>query len=177
MSRIGKNPIAIPAKTQVSVKDGLVVVKGPLGELSRSFAPGVSIAVEGSEVKVEKTEDTIFTRALWGTVASHIRNMIAGVNQPFAKKLVVEGVGFKSAVFGKEVVMHLGFSHPVVMQIPPELTVTAEKNVISVSGIDKEKVGSFAALIRSQKKPEPYKGKGIHYEDEVVRRKEGKKTA
>jgi large subunit ribosomal protein L6 len=177
MSRIGKNPIIIPAKTEVSVKDGLVIVKGPLGELKRSFAPGVSVVVEGNEVKVSKTEDTIFTRALWGTVASHIGNMVAGVNQLYVKKLVVEGVGFKSAVSGKDLVLNLGFSHPVKMDIPATLTVTAEKNIISISGIDKEDVGSFAARIRSKKKPEPYKGKGIHYEDEVVKRKEGKKTA
>ncbi|MCK9352300.1 MAG: 50S ribosomal protein L6 [Candidatus Pacebacteria bacterium] len=177
MSRIGKNPIAIPSKTEVLVKDLTVTVKGPLGELTKTFAKGVSVAVEGNEVKVEKTEDTIFTRALWGTVASHIRNMVSGVNQLFVKKLIVEGVGFKSAVSGKDIVLHLGFSHPVNMQIPNGLTVTAEKNVISVSGIDKESVGSFAALIRAKKKPEPYKGKGIHYEDEVVKRKEGKKTS
>ena len=177
MSRIGKNPIAIPAKTEVSVKDGTIFVKGPLGELKRDFAKGVKVTVEGKEVKVEKTEDTIFTRALWGTVASHIRNMVAGVNQPFMKKLVVEGVGFKSAVSGKNIVLNIGFSHPVTIEIPAGLTVTAEKNIISVSGIDKEAVGSFAALVRSKKKPEPYKGKGIHYEDEVVKRKEGKKTA
>jgi large subunit ribosomal protein L6 len=176
MSRIGKTPIIIPAKTTVSVTDGFVVVKGPHGELTRIFAKGVSVSVEGNEVKVIKTEDTIFTRALWGTVASHIKNMVSGVNQPFTKKLIVEGVGFKSAVSGKELVLNLGFSHPVTVQIPGNLTVTAEKNVIVISGIDKEAVGSFAARIRAKKKPEPYKGKGIRYEDEVVKRKEGKKT-
>jgi large subunit ribosomal protein L6 len=177
MSRIGKNPIIIPAKTTVSVKEQTVAVKGPLGELSRTFAPGVAVVVAENEVLVSKTEDTIFTRALWGTVASHIRNMVSGVNQPFVKKLIVEGVGFKSAVSGKDIILNLGFSHPVNMQIPAGLTVTAEKNVITISGIDKESVGSFAALIRAKKKPEPYKGKGIHYEDEVVKRKEGKKTS
>jgi large subunit ribosomal protein L6 len=177
MSRIGKNPIAILPKTEVTVKDSTITVKGPLGVLTRTFAKGVKIAVEGNEVIVSKTEDTIFTRALWGTVASHIRNMVSGVNQLFVKKLVVEGVGFKSAVSGKNIVLNLGFSHPVTIEIPAGLTVTAEKNVITVSGIDKEVVGSFAALIRAKKKPEPYKGKGIHYEDEVVKRKEGKKTA
>jgi large subunit ribosomal protein L6 len=177
MSRIGKNPIAILPKTEVTVKDFTVTVKGPLGVLTRTFAKGVSVAVEGSEVIVAKTEDTIFTRALWGTVASHIRNMVSGVNQLFVKKLIVEGVGFKSAVSGKNIVLNLGFSHPVTIEIPTGLTVTAEKNVITISGIDKEAVGSFAARIRAKKKPEPYKGKGIHYEDEVVKRKEGKKTA
>lgn len=177
MSRIGKNPIAILPKTEVTVKDLTVTVKGPLGVLTRTFAKGVSVAVEGNEVIVAKTEDSIFTRALWGTVASHIRNMVSGVNQMFVKKLIVEGVGFKSAVSGKNIVLNLGFSHPVNIEIPAVLTVTAEKNVITISGIDKEAVGSFAARIRAKKKPEPYKGKGIHYEDEVVKRKEGKKTA
>ncbi len=170
MSRIGKNPIVIPPKTEVSIKDETVVVKGPLGELTRTFAKGVKVVVEGNEVIVSKTEDTIFTRALWGTVASHIRNMVSGVNQNFVKKLIVEGVGFKSAVSGKDIILNLGFSHPVSIAIPKNLTVTAEKNIISISGIDKEAVGSFAALIRAKKKPEPYKGKGIRYENEVVKR-------
>ncbi len=177
MSRIGKNPIAIPAKTEVSLKDGAITVKGPLGQLSRSFAKGVKIVVDTNEVRVELVDDTIFAHALWGTVASHIKNMIQGVNTPFVKKLIVEGVGFKSAVVGKELVMSLGFSHPVHIAIPAALTVTAEKNNITISGINKEDVGSFAALVRAKKKPEPYKGKGIRYETEVVKRKEGKKTA
>jgi large subunit ribosomal protein L6 len=177
MSRIGKNPITIPAKTEVSLKDDVVRVKGPLGELSRSFAKGVKIVIEGNEVKVLLVDDTIFAHALWGTVASHIKNMIHGVNEVFVKKLIVEGVGFKSAVSGKGLVLNLGFSHPVNIAIPSTLTVTAEKNVITISGINKEDVGSFAALIRAKKKPEPYKGKGIRYENEVVKRKEGKKTA
>jgi len=177
MSRIGKNPIAIPAKTEVSLKDGVLTVKGPLGELSRSFAKGVAIVIEGNEVKVQLVDDTIFAHALWGTVASHIKNMIHGVNELFVKKLIVEGVGFKSAVNGKELVMSLGFSHPVKIEIPSFLNVTAEKNVITISGINKEDVGSFAALVRAKKKPEPYKGKGIRYDNEVVKRKEGKKTA
>ena len=103
--------------------------------------------------------------------------MVSGVNQNFVKKLIVEGVGFKSAVSGKDIILNLGFSHPVSIAIPKNLTVTAEKNIISISGIDKEAVGSFAALIRAKKKPEPYKGKGIRYENEVVKRKEGKKTS
>lgn len=177
MSRIGKNPITIPAKTEVSLKDGVLTVKGPLGTLSRSFAKGVDIVVDGNEVKVLLVDDTIFAHALWGTVASHIKNMIQGVNQLFVKKLIVEGVGFKSAVSGKDLILNLGFSHPVAIAIPSFLTVTAEKNIITISGINKEDVGSFAALVRAKKKPEPYKGKGIRYENEVVKRKEGKKTA
>jgi large subunit ribosomal protein L6 len=177
MSRIGKNPIIIPAKTEVTKNGSVLTVKGPLGELSRAFNKEVEVVINGNEIQVTPTKDTIFARALWGTTAAHLRNMVHGVNTPFVKKLIVEGVGFKSAVNGGQIVLNLGFSHPVPLDIPNGLTVTAEKNVITVSGIDKEVVGSFAALMRSKKKPEPYKGKGIRYEKEVVRRKEGKKSS
>lgn len=177
MSRIGKNPIIIPAKTEVTQNGSVLTVKGPLGTLSREFRKEVEVVITGNEVQVSPTRDTIFARALWGTTAAHIRNMIHGVNTLFVKKLILEGVGFKSAVNGGELVLNLGFSHPVPLAIPQGLTVTAEKNIITVSGIDKEVVGAFAALMRSKKKPEPYKGKGIRYEKEIVRRKEGKKSS
>ncbi len=177
MSRIGKNPIIIPAKTEVTQKGDVIIVKGPLGELSRSFAKEVTVAIDGNSIQVTPVSNTIFARALWGTVAAHIKNMIHGVNEPFVKKLILEGVGFKSAVDGNTMVFSLGFSHPVKIAIPAGLKVTAEKNVITVTGIDKEAVGSFAAHLRSQKKPEPYKGKGMRYEGEVIKRKEGKKTS
>jgi len=177
MSRIGKNPITIPAKTEVSVKGDTVVVKGPLGELSRSFAKEVTVTIDGNQIQVTPVNQTIFARALWGTVAAHIKNMIKGVNEPFTKKLILEGVGFKSLVEGTTMVLNLGFSHQVRLAIPTVLKVTAEKNIITVTGIDKEAVGSYAALLRSQKKPEPYKGKGMRYADEVIKRKEGKKTS
>ncbi len=177
MSRIGKQPIMIPEKTEVSISGGVLTVKGPLGELSLSLRPEVSVTVEDNAVIVKPAEDTLFANSLWGTFASHIINMISGVNKPFEKKLIVEGVGFKSAVNGNTLVLSLGFSHEVKIEIPKDLTVTAEKNVITISGIDKEKVGLFSANVRANKKPEPYKGKGIRYEDEVVRRKQGKKTA
>jgi large subunit ribosomal protein L6 len=177
MSRVGKNPIIIPAKTEVTKNGSVLTVKGPLGELSRDFRKEVDVVVTGNEIQVSPTKDTIFARALWGTTAAHIRNMVHGVNTLFVKKLILEGVGFKSAVNGSEIVFSLGFSHPVSLQIPKGLTVTAEKNVITVSGIDKEAVGAFSALMRSKKKPEPYKGKGLRYEKEVIRRKEGKKSS
>lgn len=177
MSRIGKNPIIIPAKTEVTQNGSVLTVKGPLGTLSREFRKEVEVVITGNEVQVSPTRDTIFARALWGTTAAHIRNMIHGVNTLFVKKLILEGVGFKSAVNGGELVLNLGFSHPVPLAIPQGLTVTAEKNIITVSGVDKEVVGAFAALMRSKKKPEPYKGKGIRYEKEIVRRKEGKKSS
>jgi len=174
MSRIGKNPITIPAKTEVSVHGDEVVVKGPLGEMKRKFAKEVTVAVNGNEVLVTPVNQTIFARALWGTIAAHIKNMIKGVNEPFSKKLILEGVGFKSAVTGTQLVLNIGFSHPVPLDIPAGLKVTAEKNNITITGIDKEVVGSFAAFVRAQKKPEPYKGKGMRYDNEVIRRKEGK---
>jgi len=177
MSRIGKTPITIPAKTEVSKKGDSIVVKGPLGELSRSFAKEVTVTIEGNIVTVTPVNESIFANALWGTVAAHIKNMIKGVNEPFVKKLILEGVGFKSAVEGKNLNLALGFSHPVKIAIPADLKVTAEKNLITISGINKENVGSFAAFVRAQKKPEPYKGKGMRYEGEVIKRKEGKKTA
>lgn len=177
MSRIAKKPIEIPVKTEVSIADGRISVKGPLGVLSRALRREVEIVVNDKDIVVNQKTKSGLATALVGTYASHVRNMIAGVNTPFEKKLIIEGVGFKSEVQGNVLVMALGFSHPVRMDIPEGLTVTAEKNVVTVSGIDKELVGEFAARIRTKKKPEPYKGKGIRYEGEVIRRKEGKKTA
>lgn len=177
MSRIGKKQIIIPAQTEVTVAEGVITVKGPKGTLTRAYNPAyVSIVVEGEEVKTEALHDNVHAKALWGTYSSHIMNMIQGVNTPFEKKLIIEGVGFRSEVKGSNLEMALGFSHPVVMAIPEDITLTAEKNNLTISGINKESVGQFAAEIRAQKKPEPYKGKGIRYADEIIRRKEGKKT-
>jgi large subunit ribosomal protein L6 len=178
MSRIAKQPITIPEKTEVSLVDGLFTVKGPKGTLSRALKSDVIVKLDGGVIMLMPKDDTdIFSRALWGTYASHIKNMIAGVNTPFEKKLILEGVGFKSEVKGKDLVLALGFSHGVTVAIPEGLTVTAEKNTVSISGIDKEAVGQFAAKVRAMKKPEPYKGKGFRYHDEVIRRKQGKKAA
>jgi large subunit ribosomal protein L6 len=176
MSRIGKQPIKILEKTEVKISDGVVIVKGPLGELSRELNPEITVKIENDLVTVTPNSETVFARALWGTFNSHISNMIQGVNKLFEKKLIIEGVGFKSEVKGNILEMRLGFSHPVEMEFSKDSVVTAEKNVISISGADKEKVGQFAAKVRSKKKPEPYKGKGIHYEGEVIRRKQGKKN-
>lgn len=176
MSRIAKKPIEIPAKTDVSIIDGTLTVKGALGELKRAFRPEIEIKVEGNTITLNPVRKSLDLLALWGTYASHIRNMLAGVNKAYEKKLIVEGIGFKSDVKGKDLHLALGFSHPVQVAIPDGLKVTAEKNIITVSGIDIEKVGAFVANIRSLKKPEPYKGKGIRYSDEVIRRKQGKKS-
>ncbi len=177
MSRIGKKIISIPEKTSVTFTSGVLTVTGPQGTLSRPMKSDITISVEGSTVNLVPVKETIATRALWGTYASHITNMITGVNTPFAKKLIIEGIGYKSEVKGTNLVLALGFSHPVNVAIPATLKVTAEKNILTITGINKEEVGAFAAQIRSLKKPEPYKGKGIRGEFEVVKRKQGKKTA
>lgn len=186
MSRIGKKVITLPEKTEVEVSDKTFSVKGPLGELSRKLHPVIEFRVSGREVTVHPKKNTSEARALWGTYASHLANMVSGVNKLFEKTLILEGVGFKSEVSagpashdqsGKnKITLALGFSHPVEVTIPDSLKVTAEKNVITVTGADKEEVGQFAAKLRALKKPEPYKGKGMRYGDEVIRRKQGKKS-
>jgi|SRR3989344_1342408 len=175
MSRIGKKIITLPANTEIKVSSGNILVKGPLGELSRPLHPIIEIKINGNEVSVHPKKVTLASRALWGTYASHITNMVSGVNKLFEKKLILEGIGFKSEVNGAKINLALGFSHSVNVQIPNGLKVTAEKNVINISGSDKEEVGQFASKLRSLKKPEPYKGKGMRYSDEIIRRKQGKK--
>jgi large subunit ribosomal protein L6 len=175
MSRIGRKIINIPQGTEVTVNDGLLSVKGPKGTVSKNFKNNVSIKIENNEISL--TPKNQADNALWGTYGSQIKSMIAGVNTLFVKKLILEGIGYKSAVVGNVLDLALGFSHPVKIEIPSGLTVTAEKNLISISGIDKEMVGQFSAYVRSLKKPEPYKGKGFRYDDEVIRRKQGKKSA
>lgn len=177
MSRLGKRPIQIPEKTDVSVVDGLVTVKGPKGELHLAYRPAVKISINDGAILVEPTKNNIESNSLWGTYASEIISMMKGVNEHFVKKLIIEGVGYKCEMKGNELTMALGFSHPVILEVPEGLTCVTEKNAITISGASKEKVGQFAAVVRSKKKPEPYKGKGIRYSDEVVRRKEGKKSA
>src|SRR3989344_5050165 len=177
MSRTGKLPIKIPAGTEVSVASNELVVKGKGGTLRRTLHPAVSVAVLGGTVVVTPREKTRLARALWGTYAAHIRNMISGVNQPFMKKLQVEGIGYRAELSGKQLKLMIGFSHPVLISIPEGITVSVEKNIITTSVADKERVGVLAATVRDTKKPEPYKGKGIRYEGEVVREKQGKKAA
>ena len=177
MSRVGKQQLVIPANTEVTFTEGILRVKGPLGTLEKTFGDYVGISIADGVVSFALKADDPFSRAIWGTYASHVKNMIAGVNTPYVKKLILDGVGFKSEVKGTELHLALGFSHPVVVAIPLGLTVTAEKNNITFTGINKELVGQFSAKVRALKKPEPYKGKGFHYSDEVIRRKAGKKTA
>lgn len=177
MSRIGKKGVTIPTGTTVTQNDTVFTVKGPLGELTRDFAGPVDIKVEGNTISFSPKNSSKEARSLWGTYASHLVNMVAGVNTAFAKKLIIEGVGYKVEAQGDTLVFSLGFSHKVPMEIPKDVNVLIEKNVLTLSSINKESVGQFAAQIRAKKKPEPYKGKGIRYGTEVVRRKQGKKSA
>jgi large subunit ribosomal protein L6 len=176
MSRLGKIPITIPEKTEVNISEGKVSVKGPLGQIERDIRSDVKIEIDGNEIKVAPANKTRFAAALWGTYAAHLRNMVNGVNEAFEKKLIVEGVGYKVDVQGNKVVLNVGYSHPVEMIAPEGIEVIAEKNNLTIKGVNKEVVGEFAANIRDVRKPEPYKGKGIRYHDEVVRRKQGKKA-
>ena len=180
MSRIGKQEIQIPAGIKVTRSESslgpVLTVVGPKGTLSKNFKDDITITIADKIVTLNIKRNDKFSKSLWGTYASHIKNMIAGVQTPYQKKLILEGVGFKSEVKGKEFHFALGFSHPVIVKIPDTITATADKNNITITGVDKELVGSFTASIRALKKPEPYKGKGMRYENEVIRRKQGKKT-
>jgi len=181
MSRIGKKIISIPAGVEVTYSQPVFTVKGAGGTLTKNLNKDIEITITATEVTLVPKVSTLASRALWGTYSSHIQNMIKGVVTPFAKKLILEGIGYKSEVkavgTGSNLVLALGFSHQVIVPIPEGLKVTAEKNIITSTGADKELVGSFAAKVRSLKKPEPYKGKGMRYEGEVIKRKQGKKTA
>lgn len=176
MSRIGKQEIIIPKGIKVTKEGDVISVTGSKGTLKKIFRDDIDIAIGEDKIILNIKRNDKFSKSLWGTYASHLKNMIAGVETPYQKKLILEGIGFKSEVKGKEIHFALGFSHPVIVAIPEGLTVTAEKNNITVSGIDKELVGAYTASIRGLKKPEPYKGKGMRYEGEVIRRKQGKKT-
>jgi len=176
MSRIGKQEIQIPAGVKVTKNGNVLTVTGPKGTVTKNFRDDITISITEKVVSLNIKRNDKFSKSLWGTYAAHIKNMIAGVQVPYQKKLILEGVGYKSEVKGKEFNFALGFSHPVTVKIPDTITATADKNNITISGIDKELVGSFTAAIRALKKPEPYKGKGMRYEKEVIRRKQGKKT-
>lgn len=178
MSKVGKQILNIPAGTTVEVTGATIAVKGKLGEMKRIFDNKViDIVVENNTVSFVKKGTNKKASQLWGTWAAHTKNMIKGVSEGFTKRLIVEGVGFKWEVTGSDVKMALGFSHPVLMPVPAGLTVKTEKGNMDITGFDKEAVGSFAMKIRKLKEPEPYKGKGIRYSDEVIRRKQGKRSA
>jgi large subunit ribosomal protein L6 len=178
MSRVGKKTIEIPQGVTVELKDGDIVVKGPKGQLSRILSDKVQVNIENNIVTVNvANENNKFERSLWGTFSSHIQNMIKGVTEGFKKQLEVNGVGYRVAMQGADLKIEVGFSHPVLYKVPEGVGATVEKNLITLESFNKELLGNTAAEIRKIKKPEPYKGKGIKYVDEVIRRKEGKTAA
>lgn len=175
MSRLAKKPISI-GRTTVSVAGGALTVKGTKGTLTKRVHPIINISIAPEGVMVTPKNNSRLAKALTGTYASHVKNMVQGVETPYMKKLVMDGVGYKMEVKGKEVVLTVGFSHTVALPIPEDVTVKVEKNVMTIESISKESTGQFAANVRRVKPPEPYLGKGIHYEGEIIRRKQGKKA-
>jgi large subunit ribosomal protein L6 len=176
MSRIGKKPVALPKGVSASIDGQTVRVKGPKGELSVKLVPDVNVSIDEHGIQVSPREGAERGPQMWGLSRTLVGNLVEGVTQGFTQKLEIQGVGYRAAVQGKTLNLQLGFSHDVAYPIPAGITITAEKpTMISVSGIDKQLVGQVAAEIRSWRPPEPYKGKGVRYEGEYVRRKEGKK--
>ena len=176
MSRIGKKPVALPKGVTASVEGQTVTVKGPKGELSVKLVPEVSVAVEERGITVTPDLTQERARQMWGLSRSLVNNLVVGVTTGFTQRLEIQGVGYRAAVQGKNLNLQLGFSHDVLYPIPAGISITTEKPTqISVSGVDKQLVGQVAAEIRNYRRPEPYKGKGVRYEGEYVRRKEGKK--
>jgi large subunit ribosomal protein L6 len=176
MSRIGKNPVTIPQGVTVEVAGQTLTCKGKLGTLKLPLSQEVSAAVKDGKVTVTPKDQSKRARVQWGTTRAHINNMVAGVSKGFTKNLEIEGVGYRASVQGKNLVLQLGYSHDVVFPIPAEIKITCEKPTsIAIAGPDRQQVGQTAAVIRAFRKPEPYKGKGIKYADEHIRRKEGKK--
>ncbi len=175
MSRIGRKPIDIPQGVEVKVEENNhVIVKGPKGQLEADFNPALIIKVEDNQVKVERPNDTAFMRAIHGTTRALIANMVEGVSKGFTVELEIHGIGYRAAMKGKTLELQLGYSHPIIYEPPADIQISVEGNIIKVSGIDKQKVGQVAAEIRDFRKPDPYKGKGIRYKDEVLKLKPGK---
>ena len=176
MSRSGRIPIKIPDNTEVKLDKGVITAKGKLGELSYNFGNSANVELNTNTVMVSNNGNNKHNMKMWGTVRSRILNIIEGVSSGFVKELELNGVGYKASAKGKSVELNLGYSHPILFPIPDDLKIDVPKPTqIKVSGIDKQRVGQIASEIRSFRKPEPFKGKGIKYKDEIVRRKEGKK--
>jgi large subunit ribosomal protein L6 len=177
MSRIGKMPITVPKNVSVDVGFGLVSVKGPKGELTRTVPPQITVTSDDGTLRVERSSDEPTQRSLHGLTRSLIANMVVGVTDGFSRRLEVNGVGYRAAVSAGNLVLQVGFSHPVLVPAPPGITFAVQGNAILVSGADKEMVGEVAAQVRRVRPPEPYKGKGIKYAEEIIRRKAGKAGA
>jgi len=176
MSRIGKKPILIPEGVEVNIEDNKVTVKGPKGELQKEVRPEIKVEEKQGKIFISPQRETKKTEAFWGLFRALIFNMVKGVTEGYEKKLQIEGIGYKANLEGENLVLHVGFSHPVKIKQVQGINFLIEKNIITVSGINKELVGQVAAKIRKVRPPEPYKGKGIRYVDEKVRRKAGKKA-
>jgi large subunit ribosomal protein L6 len=177
MSRIGKKPVAIPGGVQVTLKDAVVAVKGPKGELKKPLPEGVKVQVEKAAVAVARENDEPAIRARHGLVRALINNMIEGVTKGFERRLEINGVGYKAEVAGEKLTLSLGYSHPIAYALPKGITAKVEKNILILGGIDRELLGQTAAKVRSFRPPEPYKGKGVKYLEEVIKRKVGKTGA
>jgi len=176
MSRLGKQPIELPSGVEATFTDGVLTVKGPKGTLARPMKEAVAVNIEGNTITLTPVEGNDEAKALWGTYASHTNNMVTGVTEGFTKILEIEGVGYRAEIKGNSINLSVGFSHPVDLPFPEGVTAIVEKNIITITGTDKEAVGQYAANVRKIKKPEPYKGKGIRYRGEYVIRKQGKKA-
>ncbi|MFH0840475.1 MAG: 50S ribosomal protein L6 [bacterium] len=178
MSRLGKLPIEIVAGVQVKIESGFIVVKGPKGELKQAMSDLVKVDIKEKEVLVSINDvNSKQQKAFWGLYRSLINNMVEGVTKGFEKKLEINGVGYKSNVSGRTLVLNVGYSHPIEFKLPEGINANVDGKIVTISGIDKQLVGETAAQIRKVRQPEPYKGKGIKYIDEVIRRKEGKSAA
>ncbi len=176
MSRVGKHPVVLPAGVTVSFNNGLLTVKGKLGELAYQPGEGVDVKVENDKIIVSPLDETKDARSMWGTVRANISAMVEGVSEGFKRKLEIVGVGYKAQMQGKTLKLALGFSHDVDFQVPDGITIACPSpNQVEISGFDKQKVGQTASEIRAFRPPEPYKGKGVKYQDEYILRKEGKK--
>ncbi len=175
-SRLAKKPIPVPAKVEVTAGNGVLSVKGPKETLAMNYHSSISIETTPEGVVIKAKDNSRLANALTGTFAAHLNSMMSGVVTPFKKVLILKGVGYKVELRGNELVFNVGFSHQVIMKVPEGLTAAVEKGTIRIEGADKQRVGQFAAEVRAVKPPEPYLGKGIAYEGEVIRRKQGKKS-
>lgn len=177
MSKIGKQPITVPEGVEVKINDGIFDLKGKAGEISVKSLPFIETKLENNVISFSVKNNSKQAKANWGTLRALVQNAITGVSEGFTKNLIIEGVGFRATMEGEFLVLNVGLSHPVKIVPPAGIKISVEKNLIKISGVDKDLVGKIAASIRAVKKPEPYKGKGIRYEKEIIKRKAGKKVA